>query len=1166
VRFASDGDVLVAEMHGRVKRFDGLGDPTPETVLDLTRNVHGFWDRGLLGIALDPNYASNQRIYVLYTHDAAIGGTAPRWGNPDSPVFDGCPNPPGATSDGCVVSGRLSQITLNGTPNPPEQVLIEDWCQQYPSHSIGNLEFDSQGNLYASAGDGASFTFTDWGQDGNPVNPCQDPGGTAPTPPTAQGGALRSQDLRTAGDPVGLDGTVIKVNPATGAGLPSNPNGGSADANTRRIIAHGLRNPFRFAISPDNELWIGDVGWSSWEELNRMTTSPSTVVNFGWPCYEGAGRQPGYDSANLSICEGLYSAGNPVASPAFTYPHSAPVVPGETCPTGSSSVTGVDFYEGGPFPAAYDDALFFADYSRDCIWVIRNGASGTPDPATVTTFATGDINPTFLQTGPGGALYYTDFENGAIRRIAYTATNQAPTADATANPTSGSAPLAVSFNGSGSSDPDPGDTLDYAWDLDGDGQYDDSTAVSPNRTYTTPGTVFVRLRVTDDAGATATDTVRIDVGNDPPVPAISQPTASRTWEVGEVIGFSGGATDPQQGNLPASALDWSLIIDHCPSNCHQHPVQTFPDVASGSFSAPDHEYPSDLLLRLTATDAQGASATKEVTIDPRTVNVTVQTSPSGLNVALNSAAGASPLSRTVIEGSTNSISAPSPQTFGGRIWNFASWSDGGAASHSIVADTNRTLTATYSRQNAGPTAAASANPTTGSAPLAVSLSGSGSSDPDPGDTLDYAWDLDGDGQYDDSTAVSPNRTYGVGTHVVRLRVTDDDGATDTDSVTVTATNDPPTAVASADPQGGPVPLTVDFDGSGSSDPDPGDTLDYAWDLDGDGQYDDSTAVSPTRTYSAVATVVAGLEVTDDDGAGDTDTVVIQAGNHPPVPAITAPAANSRWTAGEAIPFSGGATDPEDGTLGPAALDWELSAAGAPLASFPGTASGTLTAPDRRAPTPLTLALTATDSDGLAATAELSLDPRTVELTIASDPAGLELGLNDERAATPFTRTVVEGSSNDLSAGSPQQLGADQFEWRSWSDGGAAEHSIRADASQTFSALFSPFDIREAPPRLELERIKVKVPATVQRLLERGAWAKLRCNLSCRVVMKLVTRGRVAKEIGLKGTIGRARAELDAETKTKLVVELRGRAVRKLERAKPALRPRVKARFEASPAG
>ena len=129
VRFANDGRVFVAEQNGRIKVFDNLQDPSPTLFADLGGNVHHFWDRGLLGMALDPQFPSRPYVYVSYTHDAAIGGQAPRWG-------DGCPDPPGATGDGCVVSGRLSKLTANGNVQTgPEQVLIEDWCQQYPSHA-----------------------------------------------------------------------------------------------------------------------------------------------------------------------------------------------------------------------------------------------------------------------------------------------------------------------------------------------------------------------------------------------------------------------------------------------------------------------------------------------------------------------------------------------------------------------------------------------------------------------------------------------------------------------------------------------------------------------------------------------------------------------------------------------------------------------------------------------------------------------------------------------------------------------------------------------------------------------------------------------------------------------------------------------------------------------
>ncbi len=218
VRFASDGRVFVAEKRGVIKVFDSLADPSPDVFADLNANVHNFWDRGLLGMALDPDFPSTPYVYVLYTYDHELGSTAPapRWGTPGV-YSDPCPTPPGATADGCVVSGRLSRLQASGNAmTGAEQVLVEDWCQQYPSHSVGTVEFGRDGALYASGGDGASFNFVDYGQDGAPVNPCGDPPGgvgATLTPPTAEGGALRSQDLRTAGDPVSLDGSVIRVDP-----------------------------------------------------------------------------------------------------------------------------------------------------------------------------------------------------------------------------------------------------------------------------------------------------------------------------------------------------------------------------------------------------------------------------------------------------------------------------------------------------------------------------------------------------------------------------------------------------------------------------------------------------------------------------------------------------------------------------------------------------------------------------------------------------------------------------------------------------------------------------------------------------------------------------------------------------------------------------------------
>jgi glucose/arabinose dehydrogenase/PKD repeat protein len=707
VRFSPDGRVFVAEKSGLIKVFDNLTDTTPTVFADLRTRVHNFWDRGLLGLALAPNFPADPWVYVLYTLDAAIGGTPPRWGSVGG-TSDGCATPPGATDDGCVVAGRLSRLQASGNiMTGSEQILIEDWCQQYPSHSVGSLAFGADGALYVSGGDGASFNFVDYGQDGTPVNPCGDPpGGVGATlaPPTAEGGALRSQDVRTTSDPVSLDGAILRVDPATGAGLPDNPMASSSDLNARRIVAHGLRNPFRITTRPGtNEVWIGDVGWNSWEEIDRLASPTGAVENFGWPCYEGDGRQSGYDAANLNICENLYNAGTgAVVAPYFRYHHNDLVVPNDVCPKGGSSVAGTSFAfsSGGSYPAEYRGALFFADYTRRCIWAIPTGTNGLPDIAKRRTFVGGAAQPVDLQIGPGGDLFYVDL-GGTIRRIRYFNQNQPPIAVATANPTSGAAPLTVAFDGTGSSDAD-GDALTYAWDLDGDGAFDDAATATASFTYSQPGTYNATLRVTDPSGAAGTSSVTITAGNTPPTAAIDSPTAGTMWKVRDTINFSGHATDAQSGTLDASALTWALVLQHCPSTCHEHPLQTFTGTESGSFEAPDHEYPSHLELRLTATDPGGLSTTTTRRLDPQTVDLTFGTSPAGLTLAVGSTSQPTPFSRTAILGSTLSLSAPSPQTMGGITYEFVSWSDGGAQTRTITANAPASYAATYQVRPGGP--------------------------------------------------------------------------------------------------------------------------------------------------------------------------------------------------------------------------------------------------------------------------------------------------------------------------------------------------------------------------------------------------------------------------------------------------------------------------------
>ena len=701
VRFSPDGRVFVAEKSGLVKVFDSLSDTTPTVFHDLRTNVHNFWDRGLMGLELHPNFPTIPYVYVLYTYDKDPNNAqVPRWGTPGA-TSDGCPTPPGATTDGCVVSGRLSQIEMSSGSNVStgtEIALVEGWGQQFPSHSMDTVMFGPDGALYASAGDGAHFSFADYGQAGNPLGDPPIGIGGVQTPPTAEGGATRTQSLRRVSGPAVLNGTIIRVDPFTGAAMPDNPLFSSPDPNARRIVGYGFRNPFRFTFRPGtNDVWIGDVGWSSWEEIDRIPNPLTAPVrNFGWPCYEGPNRQASYDAIDLNICETLYAQAGGHTAPYFAYNHGQPLVAGDTCRSAGfgSAITGLAFNQGGSYPATYQGALFFADRSRRCISSMFAGTNGLPDPATRATFAADAAYPVDLQIGPGGDVFYVDFDGGTIRRIQYTSGNQAPNVVIQATPLAGPLPLNVTFDGSASSDPNIGDTLTYSWDLNGDGTFGDATTVQTSRQYTQANLYNVQLKVTDNHGASNIESISIKAGG--PTAFIDTPAASTQWQVGQSLTLSGHATSPGQSTFPPSAFSWEIIMHHCPSNCHTHPIQTFSGVTTASFSAPDHEYPSHLEIKLTVTDAAGLKDTKSVLLNPQTVTLNFASTPSGLELVVGSSNDPTPFTKTVIQGSKNSVSAATPQTMGATTYHFLSWSDGGNQSHLITGSASASYTATYS--------------------------------------------------------------------------------------------------------------------------------------------------------------------------------------------------------------------------------------------------------------------------------------------------------------------------------------------------------------------------------------------------------------------------------------------------------------------------------------
>ncbi len=668
----TSGNRMFITLKGGVVRVMQNGVLLPTPFIDLSNEINDAGDRGLLSIAVHPNFPTTPYVYLLYTYEP------PGVTNPDQlgarvsrlmRVSANASNPNLASTnaaDRVIILGTGSTLANSGNTTSEED-LANPACGVGPNyaqdclasdsstHGVGTVMFGPDGKLYVSHGDGAGFRVADRR-------------------------ALRALDLDS------LNGKILRLDPITGAGLNDNPFwNGSPSANRSKIYSYGLRNPFRITIRPGTgEVYIGDVGWGTWEEVNT-----GRAKNFGWPCYEGGFRdgafsslrQPSYenDATTSGRCSQLYAQGaSAVTAPAYAFQHSL---------AGGSVVVG-SFYTGTSYPAQYRNALFFGDYTN---FNLSSATIATDGTLTVNQFAFNveDIGgPVFMVQGPDTNLYYIALGlNSEIRRLRYVSGgNNPPTAEATSNVTSGNAPINVRFSSAGSFDID-GQALTYLWDF-GDGTT--SNQANPSKIYSVPGNFNVRLTVTDTAGAQGSDTLVINVSNTRPVVTITNPANNNTrYNVGTNLSFSGTATDAEEGNI-SNRIEWKAILHHAE---HVH-FDFFTFVgASGNYVIPDHGDDTYFELCATVTDNAGASAITQCReLRPNTVQYTFQTVPSGLSVNYDGVTRTAPFTATTVVNSRHGISVAQVQ----NNLQFSTWSDGGARSHDLtIGNANQTLTATY---------------------------------------------------------------------------------------------------------------------------------------------------------------------------------------------------------------------------------------------------------------------------------------------------------------------------------------------------------------------------------------------------------------------------------------------------------------------------------------
>ncbi|MBI3847195.1 MAG: PQQ-dependent sugar dehydrogenase [Planctomycetes bacterium] len=544
--FAPDGRIFVALKKGEVRVVTAAGVILPDPFVTVA--VEDYWDRGLVGIAVDPDFTHNGWVYIDY-----VSSMPPA-------------HPP--RSDSRVQ--RVVRFTASGNVAlaGSEHVVLDGIASDSMSHMGGCLRFGSDGALFVSTGDGSNFIGVD-------------------------SMARRAQDVDN------LNGKILRIDPATGDGLPDNPFYAGAQAIRSKVWYFGLRHPWRFAVLPGTStVAVGDVGWDDWEEIDVSTPG----ANFGWPCYEGPLPQPAYAAAFPTACS------TPLTAPAYAYDHGGI----------GAAITAIEFITGPNYPAEYRGSLLFADFVHH--WVKRAVLGPANEIDGVTPFADGDdtFNVVDLQRGRDGNVYYLDvasdfsIPSGSIVRIQYVGVgNLAPVPHPTASPSFGDAPLDVRLSSAGSYDPD-GAPLTYLWTFD-DGS-PTSTEASPIHRYAANG-IYHPILAVSDGQAVRTAPVTVTVGSRPPRVAIVSPVAGFFYEDGQTIPIQARVLDRDDGAVPESSIRWTVILHH---DEHVHP---FVDGAgsSGSFVAATHGDGHDSVhyeIVFTATDSTGLTSAAHSEIFP----------------------------------------------------------------------------------------------------------------------------------------------------------------------------------------------------------------------------------------------------------------------------------------------------------------------------------------------------------------------------------------------------------------------------------------------------------------------------------------------------------------------------------------------------------------------
>ena len=554
---APDGRIFFNEIEGRLSCIQ----PSTGKVTEVGKlDVFAQQENGFLGFALDPQFARNGWIYLLYSPKDYIGQ-------------------------------RLSRFHLPGEANATldmksEKVLLEFAEQRRECcHHAGSVEFAPDGCLFISTGDN---THPGGDSDGfAPIDERPDRG-----PWDAQKSSANTHDLR---------GKILRIRP-TAEGKIEIPDGNlfPKDGSKGRpeIYVMGCRNPWRISVDEKTGvLYWGEVGPDAggdgargprgYDEINQARQAG----NFGWPYFVGNNyayadydfvtRKPGtrYDAAK-PINESPNSNGSkvlPPAQPAFIWwPYGASTnfpslgQGGRTACAGPVFHYKPSFAQTGGFPEHFDNCLLFYDWQRPFMkWARLDGQSRLAgiEPFTAAVYLANNKSkppatqadaftiqrPVDSQFGSDGCLYILDYgetwganADSRLLKISYHRGALPPLAKATAKNAAGREPLTVALDGRDSKDRE-GQPLRFEWRLHPGGKVF-STEAAPSLTLKEPGNYVVELGVTNAGGATARTTLPVSVGNALPQVRFLAPVNGDFFTPGDAIAYRLGVRDEEDGD------------------------------------------------------------------------------------------------------------------------------------------------------------------------------------------------------------------------------------------------------------------------------------------------------------------------------------------------------------------------------------------------------------------------------------------------------------------------------------------------------------------------------------------------------------------------------------------------------------------------------------------